>query len=317
MVVQGLLSDEEAEDLEQVLHLVADRLNTIPRQSDRRFVFRTYPNARLLRGVKPGGERGREYNNDLYWEVLKVTRTAARVPHLIGVCGQPLAETSFNFENRDEQLGIVSVQPYDVGLVPAGMTLERYIMYLVICVAILLTNRDVVEHEIPGGCLFSECKRVEQIIPCLRKPSLDHCRVKQLAHIHDDEIRGYRALLNDIGRIDPLTWLSSTFGTRIVGLVGGVVLAFVTNVITGEWPRVGVVAACLGVLVAGYLLLMRPLNAQTWARRHRGLAFRLTTAIALALAAVTIYIVGFRQVPELPSDTPTPTPATTPATVSP
>ena len=304
VVVQGLLPDSAADELQGLLIDVAERMNQLPGDDNRLFKFKTYPNERLLRGKTPGGKRNRVFETKQYWEVLEARK--ARDPEmdlLIGVCGQPLEESSFNFENLDKGLGIVSNVGYSqLGLIPPGLSAEAYIMYLVLCVSLLLANPEAREHPENAGCLFDQCIALEDIRAGLQKPSLAHCRETQFANLSDQEIRGCNAILVYIGRKQPLAILGSAIGDQASGFIGGIALAFLTNVIANEWPRTAAVTLALGLDLVLYIAAGKLLDKKVRSGRARRISFRILSVLAVLVALACVWMIAVEKFPPLPSD---------------
>ena len=304
VVVQGLLPDSAADELQRLLIDVAEKMNQLPGDDNRLFKFKTYQNERLLRGELPGGKRNRVFETKRYWQVLEARK--ARDPEmdlLIGVCGQPLEESSFNFENLESGLGIISNVGYSqLGLVPPGLSAEAYIMYLVLCVCLLLANPEAREHPENAGCLFDQCIELDDIRAGLQKPSLAHCRETQLANLSDQEIRGCDAILAYIGRKQPLAILSSAIGDRAAAFIGGIALAFFTNVMASEWPRLAAVAVALGIVLVLYITAGKLLDKKVRSGRARRILFRALSVLTVLVALACVWMIAIEKFPPLPSD---------------
>lgn len=307
VVVQGLLPDSAADELQRLLIDVAERMNQLPGDDNRLFKFKTYPNERLLRGETPEGVRNRVFKTKRYWKVLEARK--ARDPEmdlLIGVCGQPLEESSFNFEETESGVGIISNIGYSqLGLIPPGLSAEAYIMYLVLCVSLLLANPGTKEHPENAGCLFDQCIELDDIRAGLKKPSLAHCRKTQLANLSDQEIRGCKAILTYIGRKQPLAILSSTIGDSAAAFIGGIAVAFLTNVVTSEWPRTAAVGVALGIVLVLYITAAKLLDRKVRTARARRISFRALSVLAVLLALACVWVIAVEKFPPLRSDSST------------
>ena len=298
VVIQGYSSDRDATRLVDVVARICARLNSLMR--DQGPVYRSYGNDGLLVKEHRVGERGREYEKDAYWKVLIQSREERHTQYVIGVCEHTLPESSFNLESRSDHVAVVSGAGYEDHK-PPGLTYERYLMYLITCVTMLLQDPSIEEHDTTAGCLFDLCVEPRDLTLGLRRPSLEHCRDRQLRSWPNEVIDPYGRVLNDIGRRDPLAILTSALGNRGVGLLAGVLVAFVTHLVVAEWPRVAVVLVFVGVVAICAYGFLRLSARLPWVERHRRIVFWVVVAVGVVLAAGLAYVSVRETIPRLPT----------------
>jgi hypothetical protein len=294
-VVRGSQTRRQRDDLERV---VISALTTLNGGQDL-FYFRL-AGVDVLEGQDTDERRG--YSLDQYFDALSATMTSLQSEYAIAVSAEVLTSGSFNREDPSRNCGVVSTHNY-AQYRPAGVSLTSYLCYLLVCVALTL-GYAIDEHPKRGEfCLFDLCIEQEDFRKCLRHPHI--CEVdkdKLIDRVYQDSFDKLAALLRDIGRREPYELITGQEGAAATTFLVGIVLALVTNEVTSEWPRSGLVIIWILAVCVLWLLLSRALRNWSWAASHRSLVWRISNSILLALLALGVVFGGVVRWPHLPTD---------------
>lgn len=299
VVIQGYVSRQKTEELQVAVTRTCDRLNNL--MNGRGPQYASYHLQELLVDDKPVGERKREYPSDRYWEVLSANKAEFQTDLVIGVCAHQLSESSFTLDDREHGLAMVTASDYSL-YAPPGLTIERYLMYLITSVSLILQYPAIQEHRPAAGCLFDEYNPTSQITVGLRRPSLEHCRSSQLKGLSDQALAPYVAVLDDIRHRDGLALLGSRAGARGAAFLLGILTAFWTSLLVAESPRGALVATWVGLVAFAVLLSVRQITRRLWVQNHRRLAFATLAVVTVCAVAGGAFLVAVRQLPHLRSD---------------
>ena len=185
------------------------------------------------------------------------------------------------------------------------MTVEAYLMYLIVCVTMLLQAPSLQEHDESAGCLFDVCLDPADVTSGLRRPSFKHCQDDPDAPLGGwpaGTLDVYTAVLKAVGRKDPTALATSTFGSRVAASIVGVFIAFATNLAVSEIPRLALcMAVGLVAALAAYFALVL-FDRRGWFGSHPRLVFWIVScATVLLFGAISAYTWATGD-PELPSE---------------
>lgn len=305
VVIQGYLPDEDTDQLQDVVTRLCERLNILMDSVHPNVrSYHSYRNENLMVDAPAVGERKREYAKETYWELLKQKKAQYKTTYVIGVCGHPLQESSFNFESREDGVAVVSAAGY-AQYRPPGLTRERYLMYLITCVTLILENPAIKEHRKARACLFDVCVLPEHVTAGLRRPSLRHCcnaEDGQLRHLSDQYLAPFEAVLADVRRRDPLAIMNSSIGTRTTAFLAGVVSGFITHLLVSQWARAAVSVVWVGITLVAAFFLLRAAERTKRVQRHRGRTFWALAALSIGIAAGGVVLGAVKSWPPLHSE---------------
>lgn len=318
-IVQGrALSDAEVTPLTATLALVTRLLNEKLR--DLGVVFHSHTSTPLLPGTRYPEKRNRGYPDEWYFTALENCRGTSGLPknrdQHIGICAEYLDESSFNRQDWDRGVGIVTTVDWE-DRVPLGVTLEGYLVFLILCTYLCL-RYEYREHDRRQFCLFDMCEEPADLKRCLSAPEIKDCCLPNLTggarQLSDEDMTAYQSLLHDAGRRDIYEFMSGAFGSSANAFLGGISAAFVANIVSNEWPKYGVLLAVIAIIVGVSLWAARRGRQSLRVQAHRRVVFWLGTAVVFALclmAAALIFRYDIPHIQEGPGRAPAETQTTT------
>jgi hypothetical protein len=194
------------------------------------------------------------YTNDFYFNHLNVKRSQSQksnIRFMIGVTHDGLDGDRFNVHDQVSGFGMVTMHDNEK-YKPAGMSLEQYLAYLILCESFCLVGAKHYEHHKRLFDVFDECKDKQDFRKCLEKVKISPISRTKL--IEDGfPVQAGERILQYTRRISPVQVLKQLGQSSIITLIAGAVLGQ-TNILLPAWLQAPA-AYFLVALLAGWVAI--------------------------------------------------------------